>query len=104
MLDILTGLAIGFGDLIAAASAVGSGFLVLNVFTPTRKLGKAAEASYLGLLFGALGQYAIWRTNYPVELSAFLKLSFNQINALLGLSFSLLILRWQLNRNQYKFM
>ena len=103
MLDILTGLAIGFGDLIAVASAIGSGVLVLNAFTPAKKLGKATEASYLGLLIGVLGQYAIWKTNYPVEISTFLKLSFSQINNLLLLSFLLLALRWYIKRNRYEF-
>ncbi len=103
MLNLFAALGTGFDDIFAITSVIGSALLLFNAFTPARKFGKIAEASYFGLIFGALGQYAIYKTNQPMDLIGFLQIPYKLVNALLLLSFLLLVLRWYINRNRYKF-
>jgi hypothetical protein len=94
-------------DLLAILSVLGSLILFFGSFSdaPLRQYGKIAEWSILGLIFGAFFQISMAITGTtPKKIGFAVEMPPTVVNGLLGLSFLLLMGRWWIKRNRYKFM
>ena len=98
---LLAAIGMMFGDLLAIASIIGSGIMLLGVFTPQYKFGEIAQWSILGLVFGGLGQISIEIMQQPVkQVGIFIPLRPEQVNALLIGSSLMLIMRGFIRKNR----
>jgi hypothetical protein len=84
-------------DILAIVAIVGSGLLFLLAFLtadPLHKFGIIGSGTVLGLLLGALGQFAIAYTDLKIRKIGVFGFSPALVNELLIISFLLLVLRW----------
>ena len=101
ILMILAAMEMMFGDLLAIASIIGSGIMLLGAFTPRHKFGEIAQWSILGLVFGGLGQISIEITQQPAEqIGMFIPLLPEQVNTLLAGSLLMLIVCGFIRKNK----
>ncbi len=106
LLNVFAMMGMVIDDLLAILSVLGSVILFFGSFSdaPLRRYGRIADWSILGLVLGALFQIsmAITRTT-PEKIGFLVRVTPMIVNGLLGLSLLLLIGRWWIRRNRYKF-
>lgn len=104
ILGIFAGIGIVVGDLFAIFSVIGSLILFIGAIasnSPMRKFGRIANWSVMGLFFGALFQLSMAFTDTtPERIGAVVRMSPLIVDALLVLSFLLLVGRWLIRRNR----
>jgi hypothetical protein len=94
-------------DLLAIFSVIGSVVLFFGSFsdTPLGRYGEIANWSILGLIIDGLFQISMAITGTtPEKIGILVRMTPVMGDGLLVLSFILLIGRWWLKRNRYKFM
>jgi hypothetical protein len=94
-------------NLLAILSVIGSAVMFIGSFSdaPLQRYGKIADWSILGLVLGVLFQISMAITGTTPEMIGFImRMTPLMVDGLLGLSFLLLIGRWWLKSNRYRFM
>lgn len=93
-------------DILAILSVVGSVILFLGSFSnaPLKRYGKIADWSIAGLIFGGIFQISMIVTGTtPEKVGILFRMTPSMVNGLLALSFLLLVGRWWVRRNRFKF-
>jgi hypothetical protein len=105
ILQIFTAIEMFFGDLIAILAAIGSLFMFFSIFGEDNPSQQVKKWSYGGLLVGALGQFSMYVTGTAAEKIGFVfQFTPELVNSLLLLSVGLLVLRWWIISNRYRFI
>ena len=105
-LNLFAMVGIVIDDILAILSVVGSVILFLGSFSnaPLKRYGKIADWSIVGLIFGSLFQISmIVMGTVPEKVGIFFQMTPSIVNGLLTLSLLLLVGRWWVRRNRYKF-
>jgi len=92
--------------IVAIISVIGSVILFIGSFSkaPLKLYGRIANWSILGLVLGIFFQLSTANTGTtPDQIGLVIRMIPIIVNALLALSLMLLLGRWWLRRNQYKF-
>ena len=88
-------------DLLAVFSVFGSVILLFGAFSkaPLKRYGNIADISILGLIFGGIFQISMTVTDTtPKLIGALLPMPALMVNALLAVSFLMLLGRWIIKR------
>ena len=105
-LNIFAMIGMMIDDFMAIISLIGSIILFLGSFSnaPLKRYGKIAEWSIAGLIFGCFFQISMLVTGTtPEKVGVFFQMAPTLVNGLLTLSFLLLVGRWWVRRNRYRF-
>jgi hypothetical protein len=107
----MIGIFVTFGqlldDIFAIYSVIGSLILLIGGFISDDAIGnfgKAARWSFLGLIFGSIGQLSIIYAGTMIERVGIFQIPFGTVNIVLFTSFLMLLLRWWIRQNRYSYL
>jgi len=106
MLNFFASIGTVIDDLLAILSVIGSVILFFGAFSDARlgRYGRIANWSIGGLVFGGFFQLSMAITgSTPDQIGFVVRMTPLMVNSLLGLSLLLLVGRWLIRRNRYKF-